>query len=383
MTIAGPPTQRFYHLDALRAVAMMLGIVLHATLFVLPEPEILWPMHDPAAIGKPFYRIVIDVIHGFRMPVFFMLSGYFSALLWQRRGLRSLALQRLKRVGLPFIVACFTILPLSVGLMSWMSGGVEPYNFPLWVLPLIWLFGTLGHLWFLWYLLFISACFLVAARLGVQFRHPVAWWLAIPLTAAVSLVMVEPVFGSDTSIGLIPAPAVFVYYACFFVFGAYLYQGQVTVSRWWAVALLPAAAAFSVGYRLLSQHQVLLDGSESETTFLYEHLLTRIAVPLEVAFAWLMCFGLMGLFVLVASRASFTWRYLSDASYWMYLSHLPLVLVGQWLAIGWPVNHHVKFLVVCVGVTGIVLATYQFGVRYTFVGNALNGPRIRRREARV
>ena len=69
MTIAGPPTQRFYHLDALRAVAMMLGIVLHATLFVLPEPEILWPMHDPAAIGKPFYRIVIDVIHGFRMPV--------------------------------------------------------------------------------------------------------------------------------------------------------------------------------------------------------------------------------------------------------------------------------------------------------------------------
>lgn len=362
---------------------MMLGIVLHTTLFVLPEPVDLWPVHDSAAIGKPFYRLVIDAIHGFRMPVFFVLSGYFSALLWQRRGLRSLAMQRIKRVGLPFIVACFTILPLSVGIMAIISGGVEPYNFPLWVLPLVWLFGMLGHLWFLWHLLLMSGCFIAAIRLGVQFRHPVVWWLAIPLTAVISLVMVEPVFGSDTSVGLIPAPAVFGYYSCFFVFGVFFYQSNMAVCRWWTVGLIPAAMAFYAGYHLLGQYRALFDGAEPETAFLFKHTLTLVAVPLEATFAWLMCFGLMGFFYLVAARESFTWHYLSDASYWMYLSHVPMVLVGQWLVIGWPVTYHLKFLVVCVGVTAVVLATYQFGIRYTFIGNALNGPRTRRREAAI
>lgn len=371
------PSQRFYHLDALRAVAMMLGVVLHATLFVLPEPVPLWPVHDPAAIGRPFYRVVIDAIHGFRMPVFFMLSGYFSALLWQRRGLHSLALQRLKRVGFPFLVACFTVIPLSVGLMMVISGGVEPYNFPLWVLPFVWLFGTLGHLWFLWYLLLMSGCFIIAGRLGVQFRHPVVWWLAIPLTAVMSLVMVEPVFGSDTAISIIPNPAIFSYYFCFFVFGAFFYQRGMAVDRWWICALIPAAAAFYVGYRLLQQYHLLFEGAGPETALLFKHELTLIAAPLEAVFAWLMCFGLMGFFYWFAARPSFTWRYLSDASYWMYLSHLPLVLVGQWLVIGWPISHHLKFLLLCVVVTAIVLVTYQFGVRYTFIGNALNGPRTR------
>ena len=45
------PSQRFHDLDALRAAAMLLGIVLHATLFVLPVEANLWPIHDPNAAG--------------------------------------------------------------------------------------------------------------------------------------------------------------------------------------------------------------------------------------------------------------------------------------------------------------------------------------------
>ena len=87
MANAGAPVQRFYDLDVLRAVTMFLGIVLHAGVFVLPEAIPIWPIHDEAATGDPTYKLVIEALHAFRMPVFFLLSGFFCTLLWQRRKL--------------------------------------------------------------------------------------------------------------------------------------------------------------------------------------------------------------------------------------------------------------------------------------------------------
>ena len=383
---AGRRSQRYYDLDALRAVAMFLGIVLHASVFLLPEMLPLWPIHDAAATGDPTYKLVIETIHGFRMPVFFLLSGFFSALLWQRRSLRTLLTQRLRRVGIPLAVGCFTVVPLSVWILAYVSGFREPYDFPLWTLPLLWLFG-LAHLWFLWYLLLLAAGFGLAVRLGLQFRHPVGWWLVIPISMALSLLMVEPIFGADNPMGIIPNPAVIIYYACFFLFGVFFYQRGFTVRRWWAVALLPAAVAFYVGFQLLEQYLAPFEGAlaglDTEggvpEAFMFKDPLTLASALIEAVCAWLMCFGLMGLFRWVASRESFTTRYLSDASYWMYLAHLPLVMAAQMLVVDWPIHYHLKFLLVCAGVTLVLLATYQLGVRYTFIGRALNGPRVRRK----
>ena len=46
MANANRPPQRFYDLDALRAVAMFLGIVLHSSIFVAPDPQPIWPIQD-------------------------------------------------------------------------------------------------------------------------------------------------------------------------------------------------------------------------------------------------------------------------------------------------------------------------------------------------
>ena len=86
----------------------------------------------------------------------------------------------------------------------------------------------------------------------------------------------------------------------------------------------------------------------------------------------------MGLFRWIASRESFAIRYISDASYWIYLVHLPLVIAGQMLVVEWLIHYHLKFLLVVGGVTLVLLVTYQFGVRYTVIGRMLNGPRTRR-----
>ena len=69
---------------------------------------------------------------------------------------------------------------------------------------------------------------------------------------------------------------------------------------------------------------------------------------------------------------------MSDASYWLYIAHLPLVVLGQMLMVGWQVNVHVKYVLICAVVVGLLLATYHLGVRYTAIGTMLNGPRVRR-----
>lgn len=382
MTSSPQAAPRYHDLDALRAVATLLGIALHAAFFVLPELIYPWPVHDKSVGNDPTYHIILDITHGLRTPVFYLLSGLFSVLLWERRGLHSLGMQRLKRIGLPLAVGCFTIIPLTALAMALTSGREHPYDFPFWALPFIWMFATM-HLWFLWNLLLMVGIFIILVRLGVNFRNPKVWWLMLPLSAVASLLMQEPVFGADSLQSLIPKPATFVFYCTFFFFGAFLYQQGVAVRRWWTIALVPAAGTFCIGFLLLRQYAAeakpFTHGELPELVWMFSNQLTAVSALAETAFAWLTAFGMMGLFRWLLSRGSFTVRYLSDASYWMYLAHLPLVIVAHWVVVDWPISYHLKYILTCGGVTAVLLATYQLFIRYTFIGNVLNGPRTRRR----
>ena len=72
--------------------------------------------------------------------------------------------------------------------------------------------------------------------------------------------------------------------------------------------------------------------------------------------------------------ASGVWS-LADASYWMYLIHVPLIIVAQLLVREWPLPANVKFLLILATVMPILLATYRWCVRFTPIGRLLNGPR--------
>jgi glucan biosynthesis protein C len=65
----------------------------------------------------------------------------------------------------------------------------------------------------------------------------------------------------------------------------------------------------------------------------------------------------------------------ADASYWMYLIHLPLVL---WLQIGvaeLPFHWSLKWAGIVVLTVGFSLLSYQWFVRTTWIGRILNGSR--------
>src|SRR3954452_20902469 len=113
MSHENPAFARRSDLDALRAGAMLLGIVLHASLSFFPS---FWLVTDRRQ--EPGLGVLFSAIHGFRMPLFFVMSGFFSAMLLHRRGRGSLVKHRFHRVLLPLLAGMFTIVPLTVGIST-------------------------------------------------------------------------------------------------------------------------------------------------------------------------------------------------------------------------------------------------------------------------
>jgi peptidoglycan/LPS O-acetylase OafA/YrhL len=106
---------RRHDLDALRAIAMLLGIALHGLLAYTGFP---WAVQD--VNQAPWLGAVFAMIHGFRMPLFFLVSGFFTAMLWRKRGLQSLIKHRFNRILIPCLVGLVTVIPA----MNWVSAMV-------------------------------------------------------------------------------------------------------------------------------------------------------------------------------------------------------------------------------------------------------------------
>ena len=104
----GNPGRR-HDLDALRAFAMLLGIALHTALSFIPS--LPWSVQDTKQDGG--FHMFFFAVHGFRMPLFFLLSGFFTAMLWQKRGLASLLMHRTKRILLPLLLGLVTVIPTA------------------------------------------------------------------------------------------------------------------------------------------------------------------------------------------------------------------------------------------------------------------------------
>lgn len=399
---------RRHDLDALRAIAMLLGIALHAALAYLPAP---WPIDDPAkSIGL---GVAVEAIHGFRMPLFFLLSGFFTAMLWRRRGLGALIAHRAKRILLPLVLGAVILVPAihlvcsvaldleysevedvvrrashSLGTVELGEGidapslAEEPRDLVRPRTPL------LHHLWFLYYLVLLvtlfAPCFWIVDRLGAP--SPPTWitgalataLLWIPLTCIAQARMhrggLVPGFGPDTSIDLWVPGHLLLYYALFFGFGTLLYGAGERGERigWSWRFTLPFALigvlplGLGVAYGEVPVPEALGGAWER-----------RLEWGSATVYTWLMIFACLGAAREFLNSERPALRYLSDASYWMYLAHLPLVL-GLQLAVrdlAWAWLP--KLTLVVVGSTGLLLLGYRHLVRHTIVGRTLNGPRPR------
>ena len=102
-----PPNHR-HDLEALRALAMLLIIGFYGSLAFFDVP---WPVQDMQK--NEGFGVFFLVVHGFQMPLFFVTSGFFTAMLWRTRGVKGLLEHRLRRVFMPLVFGLITIAPLT------------------------------------------------------------------------------------------------------------------------------------------------------------------------------------------------------------------------------------------------------------------------------
>lgn len=366
---------RYHALDALRGAMMLLGIYLHVVVAYAPIGG--WPFKQAELTNA--LNVTVLFIHIFRMPLFYVLAGFFAALLYERRGLRAAAANRAGRILVPFLVGWAVLFPLVVGLAAIGKGTVGP-TIGAFVTGAILQRLHPMHLWFLEYLLVLYGLALIAvplvsalpaglrAGLNQGFRAIVQspsapLWLALPSFAAL-LPMRWP--GLDDPPSFVPALRIVAAYAIPFGFGFALYRNadllEILRRRAWPMTL--AAALASIAYTI-----AVYGFASGEAAFFVSRALHSLAL-------WCLILGVTGLFLRYLGRPSRTLRYLCDASYFLYLAHMPVVMVFQLLLVPLALPPLLKIAIVLVAATATLLALYHVAVRPTFIGAALNGRRV-------
>lgn len=375
---------RIHYMDNLRAWAMLTGIIFHASLAYSPLLHNIWLTADSR------YSVGIDAVawltHLFRMPVFFLIAGFFAYHLMEKRGVRHFLKNRLLRIAVPFVV----FLPLCVAATGAIVGwAVERVNNPSPMLAVIRFFRkmpgvppapvTTMHLWFLYQLLFLYVlAVLLYMTPALKWLHKTIrklprWLLwCFPLLlfpALVTLPMPHPAPES-----FVPQLWSFGFYGLFFLFGFLLYKNMTVPERlqkYGPYFLAAGVVLHAVFFHMLPSSVSLASLSDTAAPVLGVRQVLGALLESYIAFAMTVGTLLFGKKYL--NRPNAVMQYLADSSYWMYLVHLPLLFAIQfWLLdVGW--NMWLKWLFSCAATLGIGMGSYVLLVRGTFVGRLLNG----------
>jgi len=383
---------RLHALDAVRGFALLLGVAFHASLSFLPGiPPGIWSMVDNSP--SAFLGDAGFVAHIFRMSLFFFIAGFFGRMLYHKLGARGFWSNRARRILVPMIVGWMILVPTiffvwNMG-MTKVFGGTPPAP-P--AMPPGWF--PLTHLWFLYQLLLLYVAVVALRALVVRFdgaqklrnlldtlvvnsiRLRIAvFTLGIPVAGALMTLPFwfywQGIPTPDSS--LIPQVPATVGFGTAFIFGWLVNRSGTAldaITRGWFVHLVLGIIA--TGWLLHTMH----------ATPIAQPGLTKTLFALVFGVAvWGWVLGLTGAALRFLSNYSAVRRYIADASYWIYLAHLPVVAAfAVWVG-HWPLHWSVKYPFILVASFAVLFLSYHVLVRPTFIGKLLNGRKYPRKSS--
>ncbi len=362
---------RFHGLDAARAFAMLMGVVFHAAMAYKTRGG--WMSGEHArSLGLDFF---CSLTHGFRMPLFFLMAGFFAQMTFQRDGVFRFLKKRLLRIGFPFLVSCYTLVPLCHFLARYIETGILQSPFAEWTWRDAVGLGNVYHLWFLRYLLlfYVGAIILwlfirlIPLRSRTELdrgfaRLIQAWWGPL-LLAMPSLIPT----GIEHFIAQTPLQSQisgdFWIDVSFFLAGWLLYRQRGLIDT-----LIKRRASNFVGTVFMTLSGWVLAFGIARSP----HINSLLAVS-KVFYAWYSTFFLIGIFSKYCNFHNSQVQYNVDSAYWVYLIHLPIVFAMQIALVNTGLNAWIKFSIVSTVTMAACLLTYRLFVRGTFIDAVLTG----------
>ena len=413
-------SNRLHYMDSLRAVAMFLGLVLHAAAMFN-----MWTIDPIRTHNEPSKTIhcIFELIHIFRMQLFFLVAGFFAIMVCQKRGAVSYAKNRFMRIVIPFVLCVLLLQPLGAAHFlidiegrrdSLLSVYFEFLFNPVYILREPRFIGNwFWHFWFLhlliYYICAFLAGYLIVKKFDLQFSFLpkllllLSGKIGVLILALITtpLLIFSPPFGEVPTIGT--APDTVIYYALFFVMGIMLFNNPTALERFLAnikYHLIPFAICLCIlipltdEVRLKSPPEVLLQnlclytGVHGQASLIgsfpiaqnpfnftgwaasFDWYLMNI---LRAYTAWCGVFLFIALFKKFFSAPTALGRYAADSSYFIYLIHFPMQnIMASYL------RDHIASSIACFWICLIVstiscVFLYHFICRATPIGTLLSG----------
>lgn len=381
LSVSNVPVQREYFLDSIRAWLMLLGIPFHISLIYSSH---MW--HVNSAYPSWWLTLFNDSIHAFRMQVFFVISGYFSYMLYLRYPVKRWWTVRVERVGIPMLTAIpLLTLPQFIMLQyvnsrtaDWHTlSAYDKFNTLVWEL--------ISHLWFLLVLVVLTTISMWLFRKiknnAERLLGDISWArlsVAFLLFGVIYAVIRRVIF---TLYPDILRDALFnfavmqsLFYIPFFMLGALAFINPRLKSLFLTPS--PACIAGSLlafGAYLLNQHY----GSGDAWMYETESVITMLLGVWMVNVVFSLGYRLLNF---QSSRVS----YFVNASLFIYLVHHPLTLLfGAWIT---PQIHSnlLGFMTGLVFVNGCALLLYEAHLRIPVLKFLFSGkPRSKEESTRA
>ena len=344
-------------MDKLRAWMVLLGLVIHSAMSYRGTNDMSWPLH--LKNNSVFLTNLVELIHAFRIPVFFFVSGIFGAKAYDTYGIQHVLFHRIRRIALPFIIFIIlmnTIIVLSAPMLSSEYIKFLPTNLRTteWSIAQF-IPSQLYHLWFLYYLFLVSVFIIFLSYFldkvttkGLTFWvnkikiHPILITFLLGITVFFIMIInqFEPF---ETLTHWTPNLALFLYYSLFYLTGWILFYRYVQLTqlkkfRYWFL-LLGLFFFFIL-------KQPFIEGIHGVKALIY-------------AFMSVLLFMASLSFAFQNDAFNPILTYLARASYWIYILHFFIAIGFVILFDSIPISTTFKFIVVLFGSSGCSFLLYH------------------------
>ena len=410
--------ERYHGLDFVRAVAMMLGVVIHTCCFFRDDIIGLWPAGDYH--GDPLNTFTVKFIHFFRMQLFMLLAGFFAELVFQRKGMTHLMKDRIKRILIPFLIGIFFFVPIVMFISNttWVGGFTNVFegatiterakSYLLWGAFTdrnVFIETQFWHFWFIYFLLYYYLLHWLFHLLGKRdfiFRDNAILIKIIHFSVTnkwgfiVLSVLAFPLHYSLQSPMFWPSNFNFqvnelIYYFGFYMFGAYLYKNisllSLLAKHCWFYLLISLPFVFILNEpttRHDLMRSVIVDITSwkianiqvwEEGVFVNGWFKVTI-VFLRCAVSWTLCLGFIGLAHRYLNNPNRSVRYFADSAYWVFWIHVIFTCFfsryAQQLSFE---NAMFKTVAIFYLILFCMYFLYNKFIRYTFLGDYFMGKR--------
>ncbi|MGX5175398.1 acyltransferase family protein [Aliikangiella sp. IMCC44653] len=322
---------RYHFMDSMRAVLMMLGIALHSAQIYNPDKS--WLFFSNQTSDVAYY--LVHSIMTFRMPAFFVVSGFFCYLTITRYELNFFASQRLKRIAIPLVVTIISLNSLQAYLLT--KSHFYTFNLADYIIN-----GEyLSHLWFLinlivYFCLAIVAMAYLRQSISKIGRYIANFINAVPMLVTILLLpLITVAFFTagklgfpiyKNYIGIIDIYNLIIF-TPYFIFGAILGANVNLLNRFVSVNPLLLLGLLCGALWSFKNFNWPIKILNSITEIYLENLIVWVAVAL--------CFYF---FHKLTNKPTKQALFLSDASYTVYLFHhifvvgIGLIVVQQKLS---------------------------------------------------